>query len=368
MNFFSRFKKYKNRIVKAVSPGKTLTNLVEFLEKGLEKELSHDPKKEDVKDIPIENLPINLELRQKGFFRDLYDKLFPVSHVFQMTYRYNREFLEDFMPISNDQYIGRGSYKLVYRLPWGQVLKVGKSKFYSDPLFGSLFKEVAKNLHIYLKPEEIQLMDYLKSKVRGSSKKEAIEMKFQRLGLERLHYWKVKGLLPDLVLPTKFFMGIRYRSHPFMEDSTTLTPCDNQHLLPGKHLKEFVILNEKVKKNPLEDKLFPKWKLNFDSNKFGFVSKYKLKKIAFNFHRVVEATKYLASKENLILDLHSENLIITLPDFELKVFDFHVFDDYLYEPSSNRLAPEADHIETIQKFISSFELAKNPDELENETE
>ena len=47
-------------------------------------------------------------------------------------------------------------------------------------------------------------------------------------------------------------------------------------------------------------------------------------KIAFNFHRVIEATRYLAQKEKLILDLHSENIIIMLPEFELRIFDFHV--------------------------------------------
>ena len=39
------------------------------------------------------------------------------------------------MPITNDDFIGRGGYKFVYKLPWNQVVKVGKSKLGSDPLF-----------------------------------------------------------------------------------------------------------------------------------------------------------------------------------------------------------------------------------------
>jgi hypothetical protein len=358
MNFKTKINQYKNKVFDLVNPEnyKRLTNLAEFLEKDLEKDLTPP---DTSKPIPVDHIPTNLELRPKGFFRDLYDRLFPVSHVFRITYQHNREFLSDFMPISNEAYIGRGSYKLVYKLPWNHVVKVGKSIFYSDPLFGSLFKEAFNNSEVYLKPDEIELRNFLKSKIRGSSKREAIDFKFARLGMERLHYWKVKGLLPDLVLPTRFYMGLRFRNRPCSEPGSTLTPCDTQPLIPGKHLKEFVSLNEKLKKNPLEDKLFPKWKLNFDLNKFGIVNKSKLKKIAFNFHRVIEATKYLAKEENLILDLHSENIIITLPDFELKIFDYHVFDDHLYEATSNRLSPEEDHIKTIQKFINSFELAKN---------
>lgn len=350
--------KYKNRLVKYVrdkNPYKT-SGFLELLEKGLDKEL----KKTTEEDIPLENLPIDLELRQKGFFRGIYENVFPASHVFEISYQYDGKFLDNYMPISNESYIGRGSYKFVYKLPWNQVVKIGKSKFYSDPLFGSLFREVASHQETYLKPEEIQLKDYLMRQTRRKSKKEEIDLKFKRLGMERLHYWKVKSLLPDLILPTRFFMGLRYRDRPLLQPSASLTPCDVQIALPGKHLKEFVALKEKVTGNILESKLFPKWKLNFDTHRFGFVSRAKLKKIAFNFHRVIEATKYLASKEKLILDLHSENIIITIPDFELKIFDFHVFDEHLYETTTNSLFPEQDHIETIKRFIDSFELGKKP--------
>nr|WP_269155456.1 hypothetical protein [Leptospira mtsangambouensis] len=328
---------------------------MELLEKGLDKELFVDPDKKEIP-IPIEDLPVDEVLRKSGFFRNLYEKLFPVSHVFRITYRYDREFLDNFMPLSQGGYIGRGSYKFVYQLPWNQVVKIGKSKLPSDAIFGSLFKEVGKDLSRFLKPEEMELRNFLKNQTSRDSKKDEIDFKFKRLGLERLHYWKLKSLIPDLVVPTRFFMGMRVRNNPFGIPNVTLTPCDQQPLLAGKHLKEFTIRNEKLDQNPILDKFFPKWKLNFDSHRFGVISKSKLKKIAVDFNRVIEVTKYLAEEEKLIFDIHAENIIITLPDFELKIFDFHVFDDYLYEPSEENPTPEMDHIQIIEEFIKSFEL------------
>jgi len=334
---------------------RNIPSFIEFLEKGLERELFHDPEKEK-KPIPVEDLPVDLALRQSSPLRKLYEHIFPITHVFKTSFRYKGEFLENFMPITNGDYIGRGSYKFVYKLPWNQVVKVGKSKWLSDPLFGSLYKEVSKNLEKYLKPEELQLKEFLQKKTYFESSRELIDFKFKRMGLERLHYWKLKSLIPDLVMPTRFFMGIRFRSRPFLPPLVTMTPCDNQKLLAGKHLKEFIRVNEKVKKNLIEDTFFPKWKLNFDTHRFGIVTKPKLKKIAFDFHRVIEATRHLVEEEKLILDLHSENIIITIPDFELKIFDYHVFDEHLYEPSLENPSPEIDHIKLIEEFISSFEL------------
>lgn len=332
-----------------------IPQFLELLEKGLDKELFVDPDKKEIP-IPIEDLPVDEVLRKSGFFRNLYEKLFPVSHVFRITYRYDREFLDNFMPLSQDGYIGRGSYKFVYKLPWNQVVKIGKSKLPSDAIFGSLFKEVGRDITRFLKPEEIELRDFLKAQTSRDSKKDEIDFKFKRLGLERLHYWKLKSLIPDLVVPTRFFMGLRIRNNPFGIPNVTLTPCDQQTLLAGKHLKEFTIRNEKLEQNPILNKLFPKWKLNFDSHRFGVISKSKLKKIAVDFNRVIEVTKFLAEEEKLIFDIHAENIIITLPDFELKIFDFHVFDDYLYEPSEENPTPEMDHILIIEEFIKSFEL------------
>ncbi|WP_232227701.1 hypothetical protein [Leptospira wolbachii] len=332
-----------------------IPQFLELLEKGLDKELFVDPDKKEIP-IPIEDLPVDEVLRKSGFFRNLYEKLFPVSHVFRITYRYDREFLDNFMPLSRDGYIGRGSYKFVYKLPWNQVVKIGKSKLPSDVIFGSLFKEVGRDITRFLKPEEIELRDFLKKQTFRDSKKDEIDFKFKRLGLERLHYWKLKSLIPDLVVPTRFFMGLRVRNNPFGIPNVTLTPCDQQTLLAGKHLKEFTIRNEKLEQNPILNKLFPKWKLNFDSHRFGVISKSKLKKIAVDFNRVIEVTKFLAEEEKLIFDIHAENIIITLPDFELKIFDFHVFDDYLYEPSEENPTPEMDHILIIEEFIKSFEL------------
>lgn len=332
-----------------------IPQFLELLEKGLDKELFVDPEKKETP-IPLEDLPVDEVLRKSGPIRNLYEKLFPVSHVFRITHRYGREFLDNFLPISNADYIGRGSYKFVYKLPWNQVVKVGKSKLPSDALFGTLFKEVGRDLSRFLKDEEIQLLEYLKSKTIRESKKDELDFKFKRLGLERMHYWKLKSLIPDLVVPTRFFMGIRIRNNLFGIPNITLTPCDQQALLPGKHLKEFTIKNEKLDQNVILDKLFPKWKLNFNSHRFGVISKAKLKKIAVDFNRVIEVTKYFAEEEKLIFDVHTENIIITLPDFELKIFDFHLFDDYLYEPSEENPTPEMDHIKIIEEFIKSFEL------------
>ncbi|TGN17632.1 hypothetical protein [Leptospira idonii] len=335
-----------------------IPQFLDLLEKGLDKELFHDPEKdENRKPIPIEDLPVDEVLRQSGFLRNFYEWAFPVSHVFRITHRYSREYLDNFLPLSKEDYIGRGSYKFVYKLPWNQVVKIGKSKLPSDSLFGSLYKEVGRDMEKYLKKEEIALKNYLQKQTIFESKRDEIEFKFKRLGLERLHYWKLKSLIPDLVIPTRFFMGLKVRKTP-LSPSVTLTPCDQQPLLPGKHLKEFTTRNEKVDQNAILNKFFPKWKLNFDTHRFGIISRSKLKKIAVDFNRVIEVTKFLAEEEKLIFDVHSENIIITLPDFELKIFDFHLFDDYLYEPSMENPNPEMDHINLIEEFIRSFELDK----------
>jgi serine/threonine protein kinase len=341
-----------------------IPNFIEYLEKGLENELYNDPNT-NLPPIPIEYLPVDMGLRKSSIVRRSYEWLFPVTHTFRVTYKYEGQFLDEFMPISAKDFLGRGSYKFVYRLPWNHVLKIGKSKLPSDPIFGSLFKQVSKELPSYLKQDELDLKIYLQSKLSSIDAKEKIEFHFRRLALERLHYLKIKTLLPDLILPTRHFMGIRFRKGPFSIPMSTMTPCDNQILLPGKHLKEFVQLKERLKQGFVTNIISPEWKLNFDYQKFGEVSRSKLKKIAFNFHRVIEATKYLAEKEKLILDLHSENIIIMLPDFELKIFDFHIFDEHLYELGDGELAPVDEHIETIQIFIDSFELSKK--ELSNIT-
>lgn len=333
-----------------------IPNFLEILEKGLEKELPLEPGEEKEEPIPLGQLPVDAKLRDSGWIRKTYERIFPTSHIFRISFRYGREFLDNFMPISNGDYIGRGSYKFVYKLPWNQVVKVGKSKFPSDPLFGSLYKEVSRNLEKYLKPEEMNLKNFLQSKVGSRSAKDDIEFKFRRLGLERLQYWKLKTLIPDLVLPTRFYMGFKSRKTPWGIPLTGITPCDNQKLLPGKHVKEFISLREKIPQNPIANTLFPKWKLNFDTHQFGTISRGRLKRIAFDFQRIIEVTKFLAQEEKLIFDVHSENILITIPDFTLKLFDFHLFDEHLYEPSQENPNPEMDHIRVMEEFIRSFEL------------
>jgi hypothetical protein len=354
------WKDWKSKFLEFWNQGLSLNkipNFLDLLEKGLEKELPLEPREDQREDpIPKSQIPVDAKLRDSGFVRKFYERIFPTSHIFRITYRYGREFLDNFMPISLDDYIGRGSYKFVYKLPWNQVVKVGKSKLPSDPLFGSLYKEVARNLEKYLKPEELNLKLYLQSKTSIRSLRDDIEFKFRRLGLERLQYWKLKTLIPDLVLPTRFYMGWKVRKTPWGIPLEGITPCDNQKLLPGKHMKEFISLREKIPQNPIADTLFPKWKLNFDTHQFGEISKARLRRIAFDFQRIIEVTRYLAKEENLIFDVHSENIIITYPDFTLKLFDFHLFDEHLYEPSQENPNPEMDHIIMMEEFIRSFEL------------
>ncbi len=354
---FRLFEKWKDKVKDFFDLSKDrIPNIVDYLEKGLDKEFFKDPRSL-LPPIPIEFLPVDMGLRKSGMFRRFYEWLFPVTHLFRVTYKYDGQFMDEFMPLHQDNFIGRGSYKFVYRLPWNHVVKIGKSKLLSDPLFGTLYKKVGNELESYLKPEEMQLKNFLQKKA-GNTESEKIEYNFRRLGLERFHYWKIKTLLPDLVLPTRHFMGLRFRTGLFSYPIMTMTPCDNQLLIPGKHLKEFVELKEKEKQGFFEDTVLPSWKLNFNYQRFGEVSVSKLKKIAYNFHRVIEATKYLAEKEKLILDLHSENIIIVLPEFELKIFDFHLFDEHLYDFGDGTTSPVDEHIQTIQTFINSFELSR----------
>lgn len=359
MSYFEKFTTWKEKVKTFFKTGKfeKVPSFIELLEKGLEKEFFKDPNIA-LPPIPIEYLPVDMGLRKSGFIRATYEKLFPITYVMRITYKYKAEFLDEFMPVTPEDFLGRGSYKFVYRLPWNQVLKIGKSKLLSDPLFGSLYKKVSKDLASYLKPEEFELKNYLQRELKYESNRDKIEFHFRRLALERLHYWRVKTLIPDLVLPTRHFMGLRFRRGFLNFPIITLTPCDNQVLIPGKHLKEFVELKERIKKNLLEDWVSPTWKLNFDYKKFGEIPKSKLKRIAFNFHRVIETTRYLLESEKLILDLHSENIIIMLPEFELKIFDFHLFDEHLYDIGTGEKKPLEEHIATIQEFISSFGLSK----------
>jgi len=304
----------------------------------------------------IEQLPVDFQLRQSSFVRRTYEKLFPVSHVFKVGFRYNREFLEDYMPVSNDAYIGRGSYKFVYRLPWSVVVKVSRHVWPSDPLFGSLYKNVVKNQKDFLSAEELALQEFYLSKVRPY-KRDSIRHKFNRLGLEKYHYMKVREALPDFVVPTKYFMGMRYRDRHFSSGFyETLTPMDTQIMLVGKHLKEFARAGKFENQNFITRAFMPRYRFEFDWARFGSVKKGVLIKIKEDFKRLVEYTRRLAVEEKLILDIHSENIIITLPEFQLKIFDFHLFDEHLYADAYTGGNSEKDLIEVIEKFVDSLNL------------
>ncbi|MDH5657229.1 MAG: hypothetical protein OEZ34_15060 [Spirochaetia bacterium] len=303
-----------------------------------------------------EQLPVDFQLRQSNLLRRLYERIFPVSHVSKIGYRYGREFLDDFMPVSNEAYIGRGSYKFVYKLPWSIVVKVSRHVWPSDPLFGSLYKEVVKNPERFFTEEENALRDHL-LKISPSYKKESINHKFYRLGLEKYHYWKVREAIPDLALPTKYFMGMRYRRRPFSSGFyETLTPMDTQIMLAGKHLKEFAKAGKPEKQNFISRRLLPRYQFEFDGARFGRVKKNILIQIKEDFQRLIDFTRRLAKDEKLILDIHSENIIITLPEFHLRVFDFHLFDEHLYADAYTGGNSEKELIEVIEKFVDSLDL------------
>jgi len=303
-------------------------------------------------------LPFDFRLRQSNIFRRTFERVFPVTHVFRLESKYGREFLDDFMPIGPDDYIGRGSYKFVYRLPWRMVLKISKSILPSDPLFGSQFREVAAHQEKYLTSEELALLEYL-SRNTNSRQKERLSFKFNRLGLERYQYWLVREGLPDLVLPTRFFMGVRYRRRLFGRGHTEkLTPMDSQIMLVGKHLKEFARAARKSRQGRFLSRFSPLYDFEFETQHFEKVKKKIILKITEDFRQLIRFTELLALRDKLILDIHSENIIVTLPEFELKIFDFHLFDEHLYEPSLKYDRPERDHIEVIEKFIDSMGLAR----------
>ncbi len=304
-----------------------------------------------------ELIPVDFQLRQHSLPRRIYERMVPLSHVMRMQMRYDRPFLDDFMPVGPDSYIGRGSYKFVYSLPWKMVLKVGKKILPSDPLCGSLFREVAGKPEKFLKKEELELMDYLCSRRRTTAGKERIRFNFYRLGLERYSYAIVKQALPDMVLPTRFFMGVRYRQSLFGHGHTeTLRPMDTQLLLTGKHLKELAVSGKEAEQGRLGRFFSPRFEFTFDIGRFGTVKKKQLEKIRDDLLRLVRFTETLADRDRLILDIHTENLIITIPDFELKIFDFHIFDEHLYTMARGYDRPEQEHIEVIEKFIASFGL------------
>lgn len=301
-------------------------------------------------------LPTDFQLRQSAWPRRIYEKAVPVSHVFRMGMRYKREHLEDFMPIAPEHYIGRGSYKFVYSLPWKMVLKISRKVLPSDPIFGSMFREVDRHPEDFLKQEELALYDYLcRGKRKG--KRDSLWFQFLRLGLERYHYAKVAEELPDLVLPTRFFMGVRYRKKLFGDGHhESIRPMDTQIMLVGKHLKEFASAAVHSEQNKLMSRFFPRWDFEFDVGRFGRIKKKVLMKITEDFRRLIEFTERLAREEKLILDIHTENLIITLPEFELKVFDFHLFDEHLYDSTQALGGPEQDHVAVLERFVDSLDL------------
>lgn len=304
----------------------------------------------------VEQMPVDFQLRQSNVLRRTFEKIFPVSHVSRITYRYGREFLDEFMPIDPNSYIGRGSYKFVYRLPWSAVIKVSRHAYPSDPLFGRLYREAAQNPEKFLSKEDRDLQEYLLSKAK-SFKREGIRHKFNRLAMEKSHYLRVKEGIPDLIIPTRYFMGIRYRERILGRGyHETLTPMDNQILLVGKHLKEFAHAGKISNSNFITRKLFPRYEFEFNGARFGQIKKKILVKITEDFHRLIDFTRRLAKEEKLILDIHSENIIITLPEFELKIFDFHLFDEHLYADAYTGGNSEIELIEVIEKFVESLHL------------
>ncbi len=364
MNLKSIYLRFRARIRRAREqieyrkffPKDAIKNIVdsiseEWIEKALEKA------KQTIAP-SLEEIPIDLQLRQSNWFRRLYERIFPVSYAFRISYKYNREYLDEFMPISRETYLGRGSYKFVYALPWKMVVKISKPVLPSDPIFGSLYKEVQKYPQKFLSKDEILLYEYLtKNKIKPI--RQYIWFNFLRLGLERYHYAIVKENLPDLIIPTRFFMGVQYRKRPISKyHIESLKPMDVQLMLTGKHLKEFAKAGRKeISKNKIINFFKPTtYEFHFDIGNFGHIKKKVLVKIKEDLKRLIRFTERLAIEEKLILDIHTENLIITIPEFQLKLFDFHIFDEHLYDYGDGKINPINEHIEVLEKFIESLGL------------
>ena len=307
-----------------------------------------------------EKLPFDLRLRKSAWPRRCFETLFPIRHVFRLGFENEGETLTNFMPITKGSYIGRGSYKFVYSLPWQMVIKVSKEVLPGNPLFGSTFQDVVRNPENFLTEEERALWTYLKGKRRRGRFIERLDFKFYRLGLERYHYWKVRDALPEIALDTRFYMGARYRGRFWSRDSFVrkITPMDNQIILAGKHLKEFARSEKKKEKFHPFSLFKARFRIRFDNGLLQEVKKKALQKAVEDFHRLIQFTVDLARKEKLILDIHAENIILTLPDFKLKVFDFHLFDENRYYKDLPKSEGVKEHIQLIEEFIQSFEIEK----------
>ncbi len=303
----------------------------------------------------LEEIPIDLELKKSNLFRKTYEYLFPISHAFRLSYRYNREFLDEYMPISQTTFLGRGNYKFVYALPWRMVVKISKFILPSNPIYGSLFKEVQSRPEYFLTREELNLYEYI-SRNKKKWFRENLWFSFLRLGLERYHYGILKNALPELVIPTRHFMGIQYRHIPFLENILleSIVPMDVQVILTGKHLKEFAKATRKVDNKSFLNFFSPSYTIEFDIGTYRNIKKKVLIKIKENLFKLIRFSERLAKEKKLILDIHTENIIITIPEFELKLFDFHIFDEHLYDYGDNTLDPLKDHIEIIKMFIESL--------------
>ena len=306
----------------------------------------------------IERLPHDFQLRKSAWPRRLYETLFPVRHVFRLGFEDGAETLTNFMPITKESYIGRGSYKFVYSLPWQMVVKVSKEVLPANPLFGSIFQDIVRYPEKFLTQEEMALWSYLKRGRKRGRLIEKLDFKFYRLGLERYHYWKVRDALPDIALDTRFCMGARYRSRIWDRDSFArkITPIDNQIMLAGKHLKEFARSVKKKKKLSPIHFFRPRFGIRFDNGLLQELKEKALHKAVEDFGRLIEFTKELARKEKLVLDIHAENIILSLPDFRLKIFDFHLFDEKRYYNAIPNSEGIKEHIELIEEFVRSFAI------------
>ena len=354
MKSFTHFFRSRKKKIKNIALS---TRIEQWTKKSFEAaRLSKAPSKE--------KLPLNFQLRKSAWPRRCFETLFPVRHIFRLGFEHEGEVLGNFMPITKDSYIGRGSYKFVYSLPWQMVVKVSKEVLPSNPLFGSSFQEVTRNPEDFLSAEEMALWSYLKRGRRRGSFTEKIDFKFHRLGLERYHYWKVRDALPDIALDTRFWMGARYRAKIWNEDSFSrqITPMDSQIMLAGKHLKEFA---RSIKKRKELSRFYffkSRFEIRFDNGLLEKIKEKALRKAVQDFQRLIQFTEELARKEKLILDIHAENIILSLPDFRLKIFDFHLFDESSYYSAVPSSRGVKEHIELIEEFVQSFRMDSNSSE------
>ena len=73
-----------------------VSSFIDYLEKGIDKEFIKD-RFYKLPPIPIEYLPVDMGLRKSSLFRNIYENIFPVTHVFRVTFKYKGEYFARYL-------------------------------------------------------------------------------------------------------------------------------------------------------------------------------------------------------------------------------------------------------------------------------